>query len=362
MIEPMNPLLSVEESRQSMNKASWLAVALVVAATGTLSWWWLGQPATSISPAPDRIGETGPVATPTGTPLPADPPFRTGLENLPASLRDVEVDGGLMADAQGHLILDNNVRRLFDFFLTATGAEAPGTPESRIRAYIDTHLQGPAAAEAHRVLNDYLAMQQALKALPSQTPAASNGDQLDPAALRARKAEIQAIRQQHLGPEAYNAFFEQDDVYDNFSLSRLEIAQDQSLSPLERSERIAALEQTLPDELRESVQSLSRLQSLNSLTRDWQTSGGSDAELRQIRENLVGAEAADRLEALDNQSSNWNARINTWLEERDAVLTNDALSEQDRTEQLDALRQTHFTAGELNRVQALERIRDGNVR
>lgn len=285
--------------------------------------------------------------------------FNTGLENLPASLRDVNVDGALAVDVQGHLILDFNVRRVFDFFLTATGEEPLEILVSRIRAYINSQLPPDAATEAHRVLDEYLAMQQALEGVSDQTTPIANDGEVDAATLRARKADIQAVRQQYLHPDTYSAFYDQEDQYDNFSLSRLEIVQDKTLSPLERSEKVAALEQTLPDELRESVQALSRLQNLNTLTREWQTSGGSDAELRQMRENLLGPEATDRLEALDNQREEWDQRVSRWTSERNEVLANAALSEQDKAEQLDALRQNHFSASELNRVKALERISDG---
>src|SRR5689334_7743323 len=44
---------------------------------------------------------------------------------LPRSLQDTQVDGGLAADANGHLIVAPGVRALFDYFLSATGEESP---------------------------------------------------------------------------------------------------------------------------------------------------------------------------------------------------------------------------------------------
>jgi lipase chaperone LimK len=80
--------------------------------------------------------------------------------------------------------------------------------------------------------------------------------------------------------------------------------------------------------------------------------------LRQIRENLVGPEATDRLENLDKERAQWNQRMNAWLAERASLLSNTGLGEQDRQSQVDASREQRFKSDEILRVQSLERMHD----
>src|SRR5690606_3894855 len=103
-----------------------------------------------------------PLAQPENAAATAAPAFVTGLESLPRSLRDIEVDGGLRADADGQLILDADIRRLFEFFLNAVGEEPADQVIARIRAYIQANLPPDAAAQAQQVLDEYLALRQAM--------------------------------------------------------------------------------------------------------------------------------------------------------------------------------------------------------
>lgn len=86
--------------------------------------------------------------------------------------------------------------------------------------------------------------------------------------------------------------------------------------------------------------------------------GGSAAELRQIRERVVGAAAADRLEALDRDNASWDNRMTTWMKDRDAIMNNQGLSAQDKQQQLQNLRNSQFSETERLRVETLERIHD----
>ena len=67
---------------------------------------------------------------------------------LPRSLEGTEVDGGLAADPEGHLIVGPGVRALFDYFLSATGEEPAELIRARIIAEIEERLPPTAAREA----------------------------------------------------------------------------------------------------------------------------------------------------------------------------------------------------------------------
>lgn len=295
-------------------------------------------------------------------PLPeVDMGFKTGLENLPRSLMDTEVDGELEADAHGHLVISNGVRRVFDYFLSSLGEESLESIVARIRAYIRHKLPQPAAAEAEDLLNKYLAYLDGLRSLQQTAQPPSDG-QMDLDAIRRQMAQVQALRSQIFTPDVVEAFFGDEDVYNSYMLERMSILQNKQLTAEQQSTRLTSLEQQLPAELRESLQLAMKVQNLETLTADWKKRGGNASELRQIRENLVGAEAADRLEALDKQNAEWDARMESWYTERQAVLNNKSLSEEDRNRQLQDLRNSKFSENERLRVESLERMYDRGER
>lgn len=291
--------------------------------------------------------------------------FFTGLESLPNSLRNIEVDGHLRAGADGNLILDADVRRVFDFFLNAVGEEPVEQILARLNAYIASVLPAHAAAQAHQVLNEYLDLRNAMS--EAERDASFNLDifsaeqQLSSALLSERKQVIRELRSHHLSPAVDQAFFSDEDEFDDFTIAKLAVIEDTSLSPVQQSERIATLEAGLSLALQEQIASVSRYQTLSRLVDEWDAMQGDASSLRQIRENLVGSAAADRLEQLDQRRSVWRARVDSWLAERDAILADDRLSLQDRQTEVERLRLQRFDATQLKRLESLEEMHSWNA-
>lgn len=328
-------------------------LVVVLAVTLVLSVWiWVKvgredsatQSAGHLTAAVTASGQAGAIPT----------QFDTGTESLPASLRGTEVDGKLEVDAAGHLKITREIRNLFDYFLSAIGEETLPTLLARIRAYLHHSLPPVAEAEAQHILQGYIGFRQAVDKL--QAPTASTTT--DVAALRQRVQMVQQLRHQYLDPPVIQAFFGDEDAYDQYTLDRMAIMQDKSLSASEKAKRVSESENQLPAELKASVDAVNKYQELKTLTEDWQNRGGNAAELRQIRENLVGSEAADRLESLDRDRQAWNDRMQKYLEQRAAILGNNNLSDVDRQQAVAQLRAQSFNTQEVVRVQALEHIHD----
>lgn len=323
-----------------------IAVALVV--IGSMP----GNEATALAHASSSPARTADDAAPVVAPV----HFATGLERLPRSLRDTEVDGELEADSNGLLRITRGVRNLFDYFLSAQGEEPLETILQRLRAYIRQQLPLAAATEAERLLDNYMAYKKGLAQL-QDIPSPGSGP-VDTAAVRRRLQQVEALRAQYLSPTVIAAFYGDEDAYDRYTLARLDILQNPKLTPQERAQQLSSAEEQLPAALRESINVIARVQDLDALTQDWRKRGGSTAELRQIREQLVGPDATGRLEALDQQRAAWDQRMSAWYSERAALLGNRSLGEQDRQAQLDMLRAQRFTAEERQRVESLEQLHD----
>lgn len=338
-----------------MEKKLVLGLAAVIALLLAGIFFFAGGPADS---ADTQAGQAGALSA-DGQPLtqgPSPDSFVTGLEQLPNSLQGTEVDGELEVDAGGHLKITNGVRRVFDYFLSTIGEESLDTIVARIKAYIRHKLPAMAAGEAEALLDKYIAYKRGLDNVRQAQPR-SDGS-IDVNAVRQQMQQVQALRSQYFSAEVITAFFGDEDAYDRYTLDRLDVMQNKGLSPAQRAQQLAALEAQLPVSIQESMKTVNQYQNLESLTADWKKRGGSAAELRQIRENLVGAEAADRLETLDKDRAAWDQRMSAWYGERAAILGNTSLSETDRKQQLAELRNSRFSPDERLRVESLERMHD----
>jgi lipase chaperone LimK len=169
---------------------------------------------------------------------------------------------------------------------------------------------------------------------------------------------VRSARARAFSPEVVQAFFASDDAQDQYTAGRMEALNDPRLSAAQRAARIADLRAQLPAELQERMGATELVGTLDTLTEQWRQAGGTPEQLRQLRENLVGKEAAERLAALDEQTRAFDARVAAHLAWRDQLLADPSLAELERQRQLAARRQLQFGPEEQVRVNALEHIHD----
>ncbi|WP_374592763.1 lipase secretion chaperone [Aquabacterium sp.] len=276
--------------------------------------------------------------------------FKTGLEQLPASLQGTDVDGELPVDSSGHLRVVRGVRNCFDYFLSTIGEEPVQQVRERLQAYVRNQLKEPARAEALDLLNRYLDYRAALEQLVQQgggQPASSVE------ALRARLAQQLSLRQQRFSPTEHAAFFADEEQLGNYSVASLLIVRDASLSARDKAARLHELNATLPPELQEAVSARERYDQLTAVTQELRAQGASAEAVRAARVQIVGAEAADRLDALDAQRANWQSRLQAFQTQRAALMSDASLSESQRRQAIDQLATRSFNATERARAQAL---------
>ena len=69
-----------------------------------------------------------------------------------------------------------------------------------------------------------------------------------------------------------------------------------------------------------------------------------------------------RLESLDKERADWADRIDNYLQQRDTLIKNPALSEAERQRQLTAIKTKDFNEQERVRVQAFETMHDQGIK
>lgn len=278
-------------------------------------------------------------------------PFVTGLEQLPASLAGTEVDGEILIDAQHNLVVTGRLRDLFDYFLNTLGEETLPTIIDRIRAYVAHRVPEPAQGQTLKLLDQYIAYRQAVENLGMKT---SPNQAFDVDVIERLKSREIALRQQYFSAQEIDAFFGMQDAIDQNALATLRVQQNPNLSAAQKAAQIAQIQAQLPEEVKEQLKPTMQIEQLNQLTDEWKQRGGSAEELRQIRTNLVGAEAAQRLESLDQEDSVWQQRIDQYLAARQQVLNNQSLSEAQQQNQIKSLQNAQFNDTERLRLKAYE--------
>jgi lipase chaperone LimK len=265
---------------------------------------------------------------------------------MPASFNGTQVDGVFSLDSAGNLLITRDIVQIFDYFLSAIGEDSLAMSLERLQAYIRSQLPQPAQTQALALLSQYLDYKRQLVLLERDLPQVSSLD-----GLRQRESAVQALRARIFSQQVHQVFFASEQDYNHFTLARLALQQDATLSPLAKGRAIDQLRANLSPELQESV--LPQLHSeLREQSAQLQASGGSPEQLQQLRQQLVGEQAATRLAALDQQRSHWQVRLQSYQQASAAIEGNPGLSPADKDGEIKRLREAQFSPPERLRLEA----------
>lgn len=326
-----------------------LPVAFAGALAILLQWGGVSAPAaTSVVPPIRHVTTPAPPSdlsnasvTPDGAPI-----GTTRTNAAPASLAGTDVDGRFHLDASGNLLITEDIRRIFDYFLSTQGEEPLTGSLQRLRTHITGQLQAPANSQALALLDQYLDYKRQLVQLERDLPLLA-----DLTALRQREAAVQSLRARIFSADVHQAFFVNEEAYNSFTLQRLAIQRDAGMEPAAKAAAIDQLRAALPEDLQ--ALAASQLQAeLRVQVGALQAAGGNPEQVRQLRQQLVGAQATSRLEALDQQRLQWQQRLQAYLKEKTRIEASEGLSQSDKDAAITRLQEEGFNSQERLRLQA----------
>ncbi|MEM7435506.1 MAG: lipase secretion chaperone [Myxococcota bacterium] len=319
------------------------ALALVITA-GWL-WWFDAERAglvrgEDVEPPP-RLTAGSDTAVPTDGIAASGPTHARGPTiEVPPSLEGTEVDG-YFSVVNGRFVRDANAIRVFEYFLSTRGEVS----DAQIRALIEqvARAQVPPGEESAvmALYDDYLRYREAL------------GDLSRGSSARESFEYVRGVQNEIFGDDA-GALFGRDNRMMEYDLSRSEVMTDPSLDRDERQRRLQELDETLPAPLREMRSTMTRQRAASAVVDQMRQDGLSEEEVFEYRADEFGDAAAERLQALDERRAQWNARLEAYQVERDAILDLD-LSGAEQAQRLDELRATHFEGPDRLRIEALDR-------
>lgn len=301
----------------------------------------VADPAIARSTAPQKtmVRSLGPQQRPTAT-----------VNRLPGSFAGTQIDGRLQTDLSGNLIIDGNVRRVFDYFLAAIGEESVEASVTRLGRYIEEQLPQPAEGQALQVLSQYLDYKRQLLALEK-----SHAQRADIDAMRERLRAVHQLRAGIFSEQVHQAFFALDEAADSFTLERLAIRRDPTLDATAKGAAIDKLQGSLPAELLDTL--APQLQTeLHEQTQTLQANGATPSEIRQLRQQLAGNVATARLENLDRKRRDWQRRIENYREEKVRIQNSRGLGEIDKRAAIARMAAERFDENERLRLEAAEQL------
>ncbi|MEZ8775566.1 lipase secretion chaperone [Vibrio sp. 10N.247.310.17] len=247
-----------------------------------------------------------------------------------ASQQDTEIDNASAKDMMEYFVSGNTELTLED-----------------IRDNVAKHHeQSQAAVVDEALFAKYLEYKSALTSLDVQFDTTS----ISAEDLRALNQALLDLQAQFFSEIEISILFTHDNRMREIALEKLLLKQE-GLDESEYQQRLESYLSEQPDYVQASHQNQVLLQQLSS-------SKGLDEQGRYLKRNeLVGEEATQRLEALDQQRADFDGALEIYFVERNDILNDSALSEIEQQETIAQLRTTHFQPEQLRRVEAIERIR-----
>ena len=297
-----------------------------------------------------------PTAEPDAPPAAVVGPVSPSSPFVP-SMRDTLPDGQLQTlpaasapDALGQLAY-GELKRLFDYYLSAVGEQSIETITLQIRNEIERKLPPAQAQKANRLLGLYIEFKRELVRLESQPQLVGNGLQ----AIRGRFLAMQDVRARYFSAEETQGMFGFEDAYDMDAIARLEVSQNPALSAEQKKQQLAALDAVLPELLRKEREATNMVVRLEQQAQSLRAKGGSEDDVYRMRAKELDPEAAARLAEVDREEAAWKGRIARYLEERNKLLQSQAnASESEREASLVQLQQSTFSEAERPRLKAYE--------
>jgi lipase chaperone LimK len=275
---------------------------------------------------------------------------------LPKSLQGTDIDGELLLDVNGNLIISHGLRNLFEYFLSAKNEESLDVILGRIREYIHKQIPDEPAREAIAILESYISYKRKLEEIES--PEGLQGEELGTLdAIKDALARRMLLRRQIMSADVVNAFFGDEERYDQFNLQLIDIKQNSVLTPEAKEAEIIELEKLLPESIQimrqEERTRIIREQTIDEMRK----SGKSEQDIFEYRKNEMGEEAAKRWQKLENERKIWNNKVDSFMEQRKEITSDPNLTPQEQKLAIERLKFESFDESDMKRIDVEERIR-----
>ena len=262
----------------------------------------------------------------------------------------------LPLDDLGHLATTHAARDFFDYFLTARHEVTPAALDAMVRRAIAAQLEGSKAqSEALDLWQRYQRYLAGLTDLaPLQGASSASGVVQNPDALQAAFDARASLASRTLGASWSAAFFGEQWRRAAYSIARLRVASDGTLTDAQRAERLASFRQSLPPEDRAVLEREANARATVDTIAELSRQDRSTDDLRAQATQALGAEVAERVVQMRRQDDEWRTRYGEYSAQR-AQIDAMHLMPEEYDARVTQLRERIFpSAGERVRAAALD--------
>ncbi|MGD9699662.1 lipase secretion chaperone [Acinetobacter sp.] len=327
----------------------WIILLVIIVCLAVLLFWLAPSQSTAEQTETAQRAEVQNYLLTSSIPAPTD----QSRAFVSPSQQDTEVNCQLRLDNANRLIVNEQTRNCFEYFITQYGEKDLKQIQHDFKTYIQQNYKQPALGQIIDLWNRYINYREKLGDL--QPP---NIDKEDPQYYQSIFANMKNLRKQLFSDYEIEGLFGTEDTYHEYTLNRMTILADKSLTEVQKAQKLKDLFNQLPEDWKENLEQLNKLEDLRKLTADIKARGGSAQDIHQMRMNLVGPEATQRLEALDEQRNDWKDKVNQYLGERDNIMKSN-MSDEAKQQAVQKLRTQHFNKPQQQlRVRTFETIHD----
>lgn len=270
-----------------------------------------------------------------------------------ASQQDTQINCQIRVDGANRLIVNEQTKDCFEYFITQYGEKTFEQIKTDFLAYIKISYKEPVLSQLSDLWSRYMQYRKQLGQLPPPTTSKE-----DAKYYREILKNIQNLRKKFFSDYEIQGLFGTQNTYDQYTVDRMEILDNKNLSPTEKAEKLKNLFSQLPEDWQENLKQLNQLEDLRKLTAEIKSRNGTAEEIHQMRTNLVGAAATQRLETLDTQRAEWKHRVNQYLTERESIMKS-SMSDSAKQSAVNQLRSQQFNnPQEQTRLQTFESVHD----
>ncbi|WP_180043031.1 MULTISPECIES: lipase secretion chaperone [unclassified Acinetobacter] len=327
----------------------WIILLVIIVCLAVLLFWLAPSQSTAEQTETAQRAEVQNHLLTSSIPAPTD----QSRAFVSPSQQDTEVNCQLRLDNANRLIVNEQTRNCFEYFITQYGEKDLKQIQHDFKTYIQQNYKEPALGQIIDLWNRYINYREKLGEL--QPP---NIDKEDPKYYQSIFAHMKNLRKQLFSDYEIEGLFGTEDTYHEYTLNRMTVLADKSLTEAQKAQKLKDLFNQLPEDWKANLEQLNKLEDLRKLTADIKARGGSAQDIHQMRMNLVGPEATQRLEALDEQRNDWKVKVNQYLDERDSIMKS-GMSDEAKQQAVQKLRTQHFNKPQQQlRVGTFETIHD----
>lgn len=279
------------------------------------------------------------------------------LGSLPKSVA-IRTLPSLRLDGEGKLVVDENLKDLFEIFQSASEDGDSASSIEHLREYLTLVLPETEQKFALNMLDRYLVYKEAL---PSYNLSVDMYGQDDlPKVVKGMMDEKKALRREHLGTENAQAMFWREESYSDFAYERMVVSRDTELTIEEKRARVRTLAQSLPETSRKRILRNMKEEEIQDQIRILQNQDGAEEKIYALREQNYGKAVADRFVYLESETGEWQSKVSRFENEKANILASSEYTDKEKKALLTELQDTSFTKKEKFKLMYQRILKDVN--